>query len=72
MSTEDPVYKIDLSKMEISTDESMVDEHGSPAKYVDIINEKTLVCHPSMESKLRQAIELFFQEKQNNEEDQNE
>ena len=61
--TDDATYTIDLSKMEITTDESMVDDLGNPANFVNIKDEKTLVCHPAMKEKVEQAIKMFFQQR---------
>ena len=52
--------EIDLSKLAVKTDESMVDEYGNPRKDVAIYEGNIAVCHPSMKEKLEEAIALFF------------
>jgi len=54
---------IDFSKMEIKTDETLVDENNNSRKDV-LIYERCLVCHPDIENQLREAIKLFFIDKQ--------
>lgn len=51
---------IDLSKLAVKTDESMIDEEGNPRKDVAIYEENIAVCHPSMRRKVEEAIALFF------------
>jgi len=60
---DDATYTIDLSKMEVATDESIVDDLGNPANFVNIKDEKTLVCHPAMKEKVEQAIRMLFQQR---------
>jgi len=52
--------EIDFSKLKVQTDESMVDEDGNPRKDVAIYEGNVAVCHPEMEEKVNEAIELFF------------
>ena len=55
---------IDFSKLEIKTDETMIDPiYGNPRKDV-LIYEDCLICHPDMKDKLQEAIELFFTNKE--------
>lgn len=49
--------------MNVVTDENMTDENGNPLNYVNIQDEYTLICHPVLQEKLEQAIELFFEPK---------
>lgn len=60
--------EIDITKLEIQTDENMVDEEGNPRKDAAIYEGNIVVCHPDMREKLEEAQRLFFTPKENNHE----
>lgn len=47
-----------ISKLEIETNEEMIDDEGNPRKDIEIHKDK-LMCHPSMKKKLIEGIKIM-------------
>lgn len=60
----EPLYKIDFSKITVVSDETHINKRGEPRNDVLIFEDK-LVCHPDYEDRLKQGLNLFFNNKQN-------
>lgn len=60
--------EIDFSKLEIQTDENMLDEYGNPRKDAAIYENNIIVCHPNLYEKVKEAQRLFFTPKEDDHE----
>lgn len=53
---------VDFSKAIIKADKKMINKDGSPREDILIMENNVLICHPSLESKAQEMLELFFKE----------
>lgn len=58
---------IDLSKMKIITDDSLVDADGEPRKDAEILPDNRIRCHPDMKEQVVEALKTFFNNQENEE-----